>query len=196
MLSNAMDGLKKIYLGILFQLIAIAVGVVATLISMIFGDESGFVAIISVIFSVAVILLIIANYVFQLLGTFKNKDIDFICLIVCVVVAILNFIISNTVISSINSILATAAAVLAVYFILTGVLNLVKELGNSELEENTKKTRLIIMILLIVAGVISFVSIVMRGGERLVMGIMSTAEMVVTLVAYIMYFLFMKKITS
>ena len=178
------------------------VGALASLISLIFGDSEGFVAVVAVILSILVILAIIASYVFQLIGTFKNKDIDqnflyaFICLIVCVVMAVLNFIVSNRILSSINSLLGTAASILAVYFVLTGCCNLIKEFNNEELTSKILKARLLIMILLGVAGVISFVSIIMRGGERTVMGILSIIEALVTLAAYVIYFIYLKRLLA
>ena len=202
MFKNSINGLKKIYIGILLQLVVMGIGALASLISLIFGDSEGFVAVVAVILSVLVIIAIIASYVFQLIGTFKNKDIDqnflyaFICLIVCVVMAVLNFIVSNRILSSINSLLGTAASILAVYFVLTGCCNLIKEFNNEELTSKTLKVRLFIMILLGVAGVISFVSIIMRGGERTVMGILSIIEALVTLAAYVIYFLYLKRLIA
>ena len=202
MFKNSINGLKKIYIGILLQLVVMGIGALASLISLIFGDSEGFVAVVAVILSILVILAIIASYVFQLIGTFQNKDIDqnflyaFICLIVCVVMAVLNFIVSNRILSSINSLLGTAASILAVYFVLTGCVNLIKEFNNEELTSKTLKARLIIMILLGVAGVISFVSIIMRGGERTVMGILSIIEALVTLAAYVIYFIYLKRLLA
>ena len=202
MFKKSINGLKKIYIGILLQLVVMGIGALASLISLIFGDSEGFVAVFAVILSILVILAIIASYVFQLIGTFKNKDIDqnflyaFICLIVCVVMAVLNFIVSNRILSSINSLLGTAASILAVYFVLTGCVNLIKEFNNEELTSKTLKARLFIMILLGVAGVISFVSIIMRGGERTVMGILSIIEALVTLAAYVIYFLYLKRLIA
>ena len=202
MFKKSINGLKKIYIGILLQLVVMGIGALASLISLIFGDSEGFVAVVAVILSILVILAIIASYVFQLIGTFKNKDIDqnflyaFICLLVCVVMAVLNFIVSNRILSSINSLLGTAASILAVYFVLTGCVNLIKEFNNEELTSKTLKARLFIMILLGVAGVISFVSIIMRGGERTVMGILSIIEALVTLAAYVIYFLYLKRLIA
>ena len=202
MFKNSINGLKKIYIGIWLQLVVMGVGALASLISLIFGDSEGFVAVVAVILSILVILAIIASYVFQLIGTFKNKDIDqnflyaFICLIVCVVMAVLNFIVSNRILSSINSLLGTAASILAVYFVLTGCCNLIKEFNNEELTSKILKARLLIMILLGVAGVISFVSIIMRGGERTVMGILSIIEALVTLAAYVIYFIYLKRLLA
>ena len=202
MFKKSINGLKKIYIGILLQLVVMGIGALASLISLIFGDSEGFVAVVAVILSILVILAIIASYVFQLIGTFQNKDIDqnflyaFICLIVCVVMAVLNFIVSNRILSSINSLLGTAASILAVYFVLTGCVNLIKEFNNEELTSKTLKARLIIMILLGVAGVISFVSIIMRGGERTVMGILSIIEALVTLAAYVIYFIYLKRLLA
>ena len=202
MFKNSINGLKKIYIGILLQLVVMGIGALASLISLIFGDSEGFGAVVAVILSILVILAIIASYVFQLIGTFKNKDIDqnflyaFICLIVCVVMAVLNFIVSNRILSSINSLLGTAASILAVYFVLTGCCNLIKEFNNEELTSKTLKARLFIMILLGVAGVISFVSIIMRGGERTVMGILSIIEALVTLAAYVIYFIYLKRLLA
>ncbi|MBO4667499.1 MAG: hypothetical protein J5666_05185 [Bacilli bacterium] len=202
MFKNSINGLKKIYIGILLQLVVMGIGALASLISLIFGDSEGFGAVVMVIMTVLMLLAMIASYVFQLIGTFKNKEIDqnflyaFICLIVCVVMAVLNFIVSNRILSSINSLLGTAASILAVYFVLTGCVNLIKEFNNEELTSKTLKARLIIMILLGVAGVISFVSIIMRGGERTVMGILSIIEALVTLAAYVIYFLYLKRLLA
>ena len=202
MLKNSINGLKKIYIGILLQLVVMGIGALASLISLIFGDSEGFGAVVMVIMTVLMLLAMIASYVFQLIGTFKNKEIDqnflyaFICLLVCVVMAVLNFIVSNRILSSINSLLGTAASILAVYFVLTGCCNLIKEFNNEELTSKTLKARLFIMILLGVAGVISFVSIIMRGGERTVMGILSIIEALVTLAAYVIYFLYLKRLLA
>ena len=202
MFKNSINGLKKIYIGILLQLVVMGIGALASLISLIFGDSEGFGAVVMVIMTVLMLLAMIASYVFQLIGTFKNKEIDqnflyaFICLIVCVVMAVLNFIVSNRILSSINSLLGTAASILTVYFVLTGCVNLIKEFNNEELTSKTLKARLIIMILLGVAGVISFVSIIMRGGERTVMGILSIIEALVTLAAYVIYFLYLKRLLA
>ena len=200
---QASDGIKNIYLGVLFYLIAAGIGALASLLSLIFGDEGGVLAVLFVIMSVSVILLLIANFVFQLIGTFKNKDVDinflyaFICLIVTLAVSILNLIVSSSVANAVFSVVGTAASVLTVYFVLTALINLFNADSVEGYAEEAIKTRLIVMICLIVAGVLSVAQVFMRTAElRVVHNILYLIESLATLAGIIIYFLFLKKVND
>ena len=202
MLTNAYEGVKKIYKAEILALIGEALALVGSILSATGiqageGTASGDGLLIGggLIVIIAAILLIVAA-ILNIMGVnraakdetaFKNALIAVLAGIAAnVVVSAFS---GNEIISSIGKTVFNFTELLASYFICTGVINLSDRLSDSAVSASGRKVRSILLGIWAVAAVLSVLTVLFGTNETMqaIIGVAAIVSGIISIVAYFLY---------
>ena len=202
MLTNAYEGIKKIYKAEIMALIATILLLIGSIIS-VTGVSAGeatstgtglliggglTVIVAGILLIIAAIMNIIGvNRASKDEAAFKNA---LIALLVGILASVISSAFSgNATVTSLCKAVNNVTEILASYFICTGIINLADRLKNSEMSARGQKVRSILMGIWVLAAVMNFLATLFASNATMqsILGIIALVGGIISIVAYFLY---------
>ena len=195
------DGAKKLFLASILIVVSGALAIIVGLIGIAVKESEnevlgGFVGFLGIL----VLLLTLAGFILEIVGTNKGKTEEknfqyaLYGIIACIVFAILNMFIDNTVVSVIISVLGTVANVLVYFFIFAAFISLFTQAGDTAMVDKAKLTRIIVIAAIVLADILSIVTRFMHDVSlQTAVSVIDTIGSIISIAGFVFMMLYYKK---
>ena len=199
---NAAKGVKTFYWAVIIIIVVMGLTAIGAALAVLAGEDQESPILVLVAFiGIALLALGIIGLIMELVGTNKAGNDNptfkkaFYCIIINLVASLVGGFANNKVFADVVGVLTTVLDLLVIYFVLTGIIELAKDINDAEMQEKGLKTRKLYMIVFIVSLVLDTVGLFTDTNESLavISNVLSVVAAVVSIVAFVMVFLYLKK---